>query len=516
MTTTLTRNTTKLKVRPTWINPVYNETMVVLESPNIISDNFKWIIDVWIDGYAGESQATKIATVEVLPNPDGFGVIDFSRHIQNYITSTFHPSDKQTVKSAKESYRIWSLDIREEFENPRWRFYDNYTLDADFVAFTNDSAIYGSAPDIEHPYINGDTIKIEQDVGYDHPSYNSTSIFDIDGTKSIVSRTVAWVSDSATNGGLASLVSTRTVKRILYQETISTSFLYRCFNGVINYQDFNAFEPTNYRLLDGSKRFLTNIPFDYNYKINRNQNLWLNAWSTQDNRFKYLYVVTNNGGFLYTNPDSLVDSYPDILNNEFCQLKVGYKDLLESTDTPSLQFGAFPVVDEDTTFISFFAANSSVSDTSRTYTINVEDECSKYEPIEFLFLDRLGSYLPISFSLVNKTSVSNDRKNYSQNYGRYDSVAEQWGFTSYDRGITTYNINTTKSVTATSNWMTEEEAEYVYIMLNSPDVYWVDNGVHRAITITTSNYDIKTRVNDKLINFVVSFEISQKDRNQNG
>ena len=45
------RQTTNIKVIPAGVTPTYNETIVVLESPNIISDNFKWIVKI----YKGES-----------------------------------------------------------------------------------------------------------------------------------------------------------------------------------------------------------------------------------------------------------------------------------------------------------------------------------------------------------------------------------------------------------------------------------------------------------------------------
>ena len=46
---TITGTTTSIKVQPdSGLTPTYNETILVLESPNIISDNFKWIIDIYV------------------------------------------------------------------------------------------------------------------------------------------------------------------------------------------------------------------------------------------------------------------------------------------------------------------------------------------------------------------------------------------------------------------------------------------------------------------------------------
>ena len=54
-------------------------------------------------------------------------------------------------------------------------------------------------------------------------------------------------------------------------------------------------------------------------------------------------------------------------------------------------------------------------------------------------------------------------------------------------------------------------------MLNSPSVYIQDdNGEYIAITITTNSYEIKKKVNIKLINYTLTFEYAQMNTNQRG
>ena len=52
-------------------------------------------------------------------------------------------------------------------------------------------------------------------------------------------------------------------------------------------------------------------------------------------------------------------------------------------------------------------------------------------------------------------------------------------------------------------------------MLNSPNVFIQDaNGEYIAINITTNTYEVKKTVNDKLLNYTLTFEFSQMNTNQ--
>lgn len=502
----LTGNTTEIKVQPSGLTPTYNETIIVLESPNIQSDNFKWLVDIWIDGLPNAVGSTKISSLTILPNPDGFGVIDVHRHIENHITSTFNLGDKDTLNLAQESYRYWSIDVTEIFENPVWRFDDN-NFYAGKVGFTTDQTISSSYSNDKHPFITGDEVVIQQDPGFTHSSYNTGTTLTYEDEYS-VSTTIPWAGSTPVEGGIMTLVSGGT--RTIYQEDIATN-LYRSFNGVIDYVDFPSWssDPYDINATAYTGNFLTNITTGVTLDID--SRMWLNGWS-DSGLYNNIVVNSNNGQYqiLTTFTGETTE------NKQIVQAKLGPKDLLETTSNINVLAGTLPIIDDNTTYISFVATNNFFP-VSVGMEFQVIDKCSKYEKVQFLFLDRLGSFIPLTFNMVSKTNVDNKRSNYYQNYGTYDSISNSWGYTSYDRGTTTYDIVSTKRFTATSDWLSEEEANLVHIMLRSPEVYYTDEtGTMRAITITTNTYEEKKRENDKLINYTVSFELSQKDRNQKG
>lgn len=500
MSSVIQGTTTEIKVQPIGFSSVYNENIVVLESPNIISDNFKWLIDIYINGLPTDSGSSYISSLQILPNPDGFGVIDTHRIIENYISSTFFPADNDNTGLAVDSFTTWSLDIRESFDNARWRFEDNFfTGNLGFTSTTN-----------KHPFVVGDVINVVQDPGFTYPSYNGvatiTSVID----EYNIEVDKPWISPTGTEGGIASLVDTS--NRTINIEQSDTRTPYIAFNGVFNNDELFDFDWTEYNLSFGStKKFLTNLPRTYN--VRRTDHIWTNFFSFVPNNHSLL-ITTNNGVFSLTVP--LATAGQNF--NYFKQVKIGPADLLNPDRVFTVQSGALPVLDENSTFIEAeIILTAGLVTISETIRLDIVDECSKFENYQFFFLDRFGSYVPVNFDLVSKKKISNDKTTWNKHYGQYDSVSNVWGYTKYDRGISTLDIKTNESITVTSNWLTEEQNELVQIMLTSPEVYHVDtNGVFRGINITTTSYDIKTKLNDKLVNYVISFEYAQKNKNQRG
>ena len=492
----LTANTTTIKVSPTALNPTYNETIVVLESTNVAQENFQWVIEIWVDGLPNGLNTTLISTLVILPNPEGFGVIDVQRHIENYITTTFQPADLDTIGTAEDSYRIWSLNVTEYFDNYVWTF-DRHNTSGGKIVFINNTE--------DHFFEVGDEVNIAQTPVPTYPAYDGeTTVFGITSPDSI---TIDKAGTTVLNEpGVATGNKTVEISQIL-----ASANLYKSFNGVIDFADFNSFNLSIYDmdLSNPTALFLTDIP--NNYELSRTDPLWLNGY-TDSLSYNTMNILTDNGEFLIT-PISPV---PPVNDTYILQSKVGYADLIDTTSGVVVISGALPIVDPSTTFINVFASNGGTA-ISETKSFTVVDKCSKYENIKLFFLDRLGSYIPLNFDRVNRTNLTNERSNYKQNYGNYDSVANAWGYTTHARGTTTYDIKSTKSITCTSDWLNDEQVELMHILLTSPDVYYIDEaGVYRAITITTNSFEEKKRVNDKLLNYTITFEYANNNGNQRG
>ena len=68
---------------PQTIQPAYNEIMVVLDSTKKAENKFQYVIDVNVD-------AVTVSTLRVQSNPQGYGVVNLSKHIEPYIGSNIN------------------------------------------------------------------------------------------------------------------------------------------------------------------------------------------------------------------------------------------------------------------------------------------------------------------------------------------------------------------------------------------------------------------------------------------
>lgn len=509
------RETTKLKVLPSGVNPTYNETIIVLESPNIISDNFKWIFELY-KGEPTDSDYELISTLIILPNPQGFGIVDIHRHVENYISTDFDPYDiDEVIRPIDKSGLKWSFKLTEQFENPRWRYVDYIDSSTEGpytgVGFTTDTNIYPYGTDTPHPFIVTDIITVVQDPGFTYPQYNLT---DVAITDIISVYSISVTQPYITGGGPADAGTiTTTGPREIEQDYTNTTFY--SFNGVLSFQGFRNWDSSDYEMSSTSPdttKFLTNIPRVYDVTLD--DRVWLNALqSATSNPVEFGAIYTDNGIYGVNNQHTATGQY------FMTQHKIGPKDLMETTDTTLTALsGSLPAVDANTTFIAYIqSALPAVTPVSENILLNIVDKCGKYEKIRFFFMDKLGSYIPLTFDKVSRSNINNSKSNYRQNYGEYNSVSETWGYGTYDRGTTTYDLVSTESVTCTSDWLNSDQVNMVIEMLSSPNVYIQDdNGDYISITITTNSFEKKKTVNDKLINYTISFNYSQNNSSQRG
>ena len=502
-----TGSQTTIKVKPLGVAPTYNETIVVLESTNIQSSNFKWLVDIY-KGVDTDPEYTLLSSIVILPNPDGYGVIDFHRHIENNISTDFYPADIDGVINRIEGSGLkWSFKVTEQFDNVVWRFDDNQTNLGANVAFNADNSL------IQHPFITGDKVTILQDTGFTHSEYNASDVTLTYSDEYTVITDITKLSDTPIEAGLMTLddKGTRTIEQVF---TTGETTIYS-FNGALTFQGFRNWVAADYNMNSTSPtttKFLTEIPRTYNVTLE--DRVWLNGLQNDISNPPILgYITTDNGTYGVDN------QYNSTGQTFLVQHKIGPKDLTETTDTSLVALtGSLPAVDSNTTFITYTQNILPIgTEVSETITLNIVDDCSKHDSIRFFFMDKLGSYLPITFNKVSKNNITNTRSNYRQNYGNYDATANAWGYTTYDRGNITYDLVSKEVVTCTSDWMNEDGVAMVTSMLNSPIVYFQDaNGNYVAITITTNSYEVKKTVNDKLINYTLTFEYASTNTNQRG
>lgn len=133
-----------------------------------------------------------------------------------------------------------------------------------------------------------------------------------------------------------------------------------------------------------------------------------------------------------------------------------------------------------------------------TIKVNYIDEC-KYTPRKVKFYDANGALQQIYMFKASRENLNVSKENYQSIIGGVSS--NQYQYSSSDHQIKDYNITSKESITLNTGYVGEEQNEVFRQLLNS-ELVWVDN---KPASITSNNLEYQTRVNDKLINYTISF-----------
>jgi hypothetical protein len=144
---------------------------------------------------------------------------------------------------------------------------------------------------------------------------------------------------------------------------------------------------------------------------------------------------------------------------------------------------------------------------SETYRITLFDECSKYETTDIFFLNSLGGFDSFRFDKVRRDNYAIERKQYTSN--PY-TLGATYGYQTSSFKSKNYDTISTHRVKLFSNWITEQQSEWLRDLIESPVVFMYDGVTLVAVNVDTNAYEVKRHVQDKVFNIefdvVYSFE----------
>jgi hypothetical protein len=157
--------------------------------------------------------------------------------------------------------------------------------------------------------------------------------------------------------------------------------------------------------------------------------------------------------------------------------------------------------------LSYDVNDASLS--TKTLTVETIEEC-KYEPKEVHFVNRYGVEETFWFFKKNVKSITVEKETYRPNI-----------VGSYANGVLShqyqdYNVNGREKIVLNTGFVNESFSENIKQLMLSEKVWVYDNGIKRPINVSTSEMELRTHVNDKLINYTMEFEFSNEIINNVG
>lgn len=274
------------------------------------------------------------------------------------------------------------------------------------------------------------------------------------------------------------------------------------FNSVIQYEEIPTFDWTQYQMDGITKKFLTKSPRTLKTMLHERGSVGYLNFMPNDG-YQYAVVITLDNG-------TFITDYKYNLN---------YTGYTTDTNEHIIEFGCYPwninqlsTLNGDGNIFDEYTVNYSIYigriipplaiPIPRTETLYFEmyGNCSKYEPVRFMFLNSLGQFDYYTATLLSRTTLNTSRDTYTKTLPYNYQVG--------DRGRTVINLNSQESYLVNTDWITEETAYWLtYELFNSNEIYTMDvNGVLTPIILTNTSMEPKKRVNDSLINYSFTYE----------
>ena len=143
-----------------------------------------------------------------------------------------------------------------------------------------------------------------------------------------------------------------------------------------------------------------------------------------------------------------------------------------------------------------------------------DDNCWGFDPIRFTWLNNLGGRDWYTFIKRNTFTQNATRDTFYQLPGYWSSAQYSVQDINPSRyGTTVFKVRLDNTWTASTDWITEEQSEWLRSMFASPSVhaYLPGRSTPTLITITDANYSVQTFARQKLFQYFVSFVEAQPD-----
>lgn len=149
--------------------------------------------------------------------------------------------------------------------------------------------------------------------------------------------------------------------------------------------------------------------------------------------------------------------------------------------------------------------------------------CTNYDRTRFAFINKFGTwdYFNIDLPLGKMTKLKKKEltRSHFQSQDFYTipfsgSIPELYGGDVYDinsRGLDNYYTQPTDTFLITSNWLNQDDADWLTQLIDSPDVYQQIDDNFQPINVLTAKYNWKTnKRGQKNFQFEIEFELSNK------
>lgn len=276
----------------------------------------------------------------------------------------------------------------------------------------------------------------------------------------------------------------------------------KAFNASLEKRPFINWDVTEYELDGVTKKFLTNMPD--NHKVSLNSHGWL--YFIEDNPLAIISIITFDSSGATINAFKIDAS----TTSADIQFTPSSPASLNNIDNTNILLGAQPIITSDVAYYEIYAGDP--NEVSETRTFVLEESC-KYNTNTLIFQNNLGAFDSFTFYLGDMSMTDIERKDMKVNVDTV--VGNDIVYSMNEREKVTYYTKKSETIKLMSDWISEEESNWLLELMSSPEIYLQEGNELTAVAkIKATNYTKKKEVRDKLFKIEVELELGYDDYRQ--
>ena len=151
----------------------------------------------------------------------------------------------------------------------------------------------------------------------------------------------------------------------------------------------------------------------------------------------------------------------------------------------------------------------------KQYTVKRLPNCNEENGARLAFINTQGVFDYYTFTLTRTNQESYENQTYRQTFIPYETTNNTLVFDPTRRGEILYNKNINVSETVTSDWLTQEEADWLIQLFESPSVFKQEGDNFIPIIITNNSIDRKTNPRgQKLYNLTAEYRFAHPKKSR--
>ncbi len=161
------------------------------------------------------------------------------------------------------------------------------------------------------------------------------------------------------------------------------------------------------------------------------------------------------------------------------------------------------------------ASGINTSASWESFTFNKQDPNCGYSSKRFAFINNYGVFDYFNFTLATNETVALDRGLYKQNFVDYSTTTNAVPYNRERRGTNSYYTNISENFQVYSDWLTQEQSDWLGQLFYSPNVFVQEGLFWLPIILIDTQFQVRTNPRtQKNFQYVVNYTLANNKRSR--